>query len=103
MTVYMNDGLRERLTALVTQKTAEELGLSDASVADASKEEVVGLVIQRHCEPIDQEAWYIDPVAFKKRKLFELWRALYGDEQFVNVAGQYYFVKDVKAMLDRLA
>jgi len=129
MQVYMNDKLRQRLEALVAQKTTEELGLADADVADASTEEVVGLLIQRHCEPIDQEAWYeeelnevegevmicgyhypvgpvwrtIDPVAFKKRRLFRLWYAVNDDERLVEVGGQYYFVEDVEAMLDCLS
>jgi len=126
MTVYMNDELRERLEALVAQKTPEELGLSDANIADASTEEVVGLLIQEHCEPIvDEEAWYeeelnevegevvicglhygagsalraIDPIAFRAG----LQEALGDNERFVNVAEQYYFVEDVEAMLDRLS
>jgi len=129
MQIYMNDKLRERLEALAAQKTAKELGLSDADVADASMEEVVGLLIQRHCAPIDQEAWYeeelnavegdvaicgyhypagsvwrnIDPVAFEKRRLFRLWHAVNDDERLVEVGGQYYFVEDVEAMLTRLS
>jgi len=126
MTVYMNDGLRERLTALVAQKTAEELGLSDAALAGVSKKEAVGRLIQEHCEPIvDEEKWYeeelnaiegevvicglrysagralraIDPIAFREGLL----EALNDDERFVNVAEQYYFVEDVKAMLINLA
>jgi len=124
MTVYMNDELRERLEALVAQKTPEELGLSDAALAGASKKEVVGRLIQEHCEPIvDEEAWYeeelnevngdvvidglhygsalreLDPTAFRCGML----EALGDNERFTNVAEQYYFVEDVKAMLAHLA
>jgi len=126
MTVYMNDELMERLTALVAQKTTEELGLRAGDVAGAGTEEVVGLLIQEHCEPIvDEEAWYegelnevedevvicgysylagsalrdLDPVAFRE----ELLEALGDNERFVNVAEQYYFVEDVDAMLARLS
>jgi len=127
MTVYMNDKLRERLEALAAQKAAEELGLRAVDVAGVSKKEVVGRLIQEHCEPIvDEEKWYedelnlevenevticgyrylagsalrkIDPIAFREGLL----EALGDNERFVNVAEQYYFVEDVETMLARLA
>jgi len=125
MQIYMNDKLRERLVSLVSQKTTEELGLSDADVTDVSMEEVIGRLIQKHCKPlVDEEAWYeeelneveddvvicglhygagsalreLDPTAFRCGVL----EALNDHERWINVAGQFYCVLDVALMLVRL-
>ena len=125
MQIYMNDKLRERLTALVEQKTAEELGLSDADVADASTEEIIGRLIQKHCKSlVDEEAWYeeelneveddvvicgfhygagsalreLDPTAFRCGVL----EALNDHERWINVNERFYCVLDVARMLVHL-
>jgi len=125
MQIYMNDTLRERLEALVAQKTAEELGLRAVDVADANTEEVIGRLIQKHCKPlVDEEAWYeeelneveddvvicglhygagsalreLDPTAFRCGVL----DVLNDHERWINVDGQFYCVLDVALMLVRL-